>query len=267
MPTFNRVMILPKSVDSLLNQDYADFEVIVINDASTDATAGFLEELSKREPRVRAFRNEFRKGLPLSRNIGTSRSRGELVYFTEDDLLLDQGCISRLVDTYNLLRTGHRVGAIAPRLITRSSQQSKQGVSSEAAISVSHFTGDLKVNFDIQRDDIVQLPALHACALIPKQAIAEVSGYETSLYEGSYVREETDFYYRLRRKGYELFLEPRAKAYHYTGMVGGCILNSRIRQEFYNVRNHLFFLIRFYGISTLFMFPCFVSERIILAIS
>jgi glycosyltransferase involved in cell wall biosynthesis len=85
IPAYNRAHFLPEVVESALAQTYRDFEVIVIDDGSTDNTP---EVASRFPPAVRYYRQE-NQGLSAVRNKGIELARGEYIIFLDsDDVLL-----------------------------------------------------------------------------------------------------------------------------------------------------------------------------------
>jgi glycosyltransferase involved in cell wall biosynthesis len=87
IPAFNRGWCLREAVDSVLAQEFTDFELIVVDDGSTDGTA---ELLVAYRPTVRLLRQAHR-GVSAARNRGIAAARGELVAFLDsDDLWLPQ---------------------------------------------------------------------------------------------------------------------------------------------------------------------------------
>ena len=267
LPTFNRASMIGASIKSVQEQSYRNLELVIINDCSSDGTYELLRDLAGFGDRIRVFHNQQRLGSPASRNKGVLHSRGSLVFFSEDDLVLDPDCISVLVDSFRCLsRKGHKVGAVGPRLITvlTGPTRTKGKEQEKCLVKISPITGFVKINFGLNIVGSVIVETLHACSLISRTAILEVGGYEPKLYKGNYSGEETDFYLRLQKKGYTLFFEPRSVVKHYFGKVGGNILPSKFSQEYYNMRNHLMYLARFYGVSTIFMFPCFLFKKLVL---
>lgn len=95
IPTFNRVVLLRRAVESVLNQSYSNIELIVVDDGSTDGTVGYLNELSKIERRVRFFCNKVNSGACYSRNVAIKAARGEFVTGLDDD---DFFLVSRIRD-------------------------------------------------------------------------------------------------------------------------------------------------------------------------
>jgi glycosyltransferase involved in cell wall biosynthesis len=255
LPTFNRCKIIEQSINSVLRQTYRNLELIVINDGSSDGTTEVLQRLGVSDRRLRIIENSPNIGLPSSRNKGVLASNGSLIFFSEDDLLLDENCISTLVRSFLSLRDlNQNVGAIGPRLVSVPAQANPQ----QEVVFVNPLTKDIRVNFQIDTGQPERVMFLHSCSLILRDALLKVGGYDRNLYIGSFSREESDFYFRLRNIGFNLFFEPKAITYHHFGGLGGCILSSKLKGEFYNVRNHLFYLLRFYGMSTVVFFPSFL---------
>jgi len=83
--TYNRADILKSAVDSILNQSFQDFELILIDDASEDDTQKVLDELREKDKRIRFFSNDKNLGNGPTRNIGLNASRGEYIAMLGDD--------------------------------------------------------------------------------------------------------------------------------------------------------------------------------------
>lgn len=85
LPTYNGSRYIRQSVDSVLAQTFTDFELIIVNDCSTDSTLLIIEEYAREDSRVRVVNNAFNKKLPLSLNTGFEVARGEFFTWTSDD--------------------------------------------------------------------------------------------------------------------------------------------------------------------------------------
>jgi len=83
IPTYNRPALLRNSINSVLSQTYRDFELIVIDDCSSDNTPGVLEDF--RDERLKVIRNSSNKGIAAVRNIGVTSSQGKYIAFLDDD--------------------------------------------------------------------------------------------------------------------------------------------------------------------------------------
>jgi glycosyltransferase involved in cell wall biosynthesis len=97
----NRLKSLQKyALPSLKDLDYPSFEVVIIDDASTDGTEAFLKEYCKKEQHVRVIKNDHAKGLCNARNLGISNSRGEIIAFIDDDCAVMQDWLTEIVNAY-----------------------------------------------------------------------------------------------------------------------------------------------------------------------
>jgi glycosyltransferase involved in cell wall biosynthesis len=85
IPTHNRVDLLASAVKSVLRQQFTDLELIVVDDASTDGTASFLESIARDDKRVRALRNDSSRGAPGARNRAILEAKGEFITGLDDD--------------------------------------------------------------------------------------------------------------------------------------------------------------------------------------
>jgi glycosyltransferase involved in cell wall biosynthesis len=84
VPTFNRAYCLPDTIRSVLAQTHANFEILVIDDGSTDDTRAVLEQLWPDEPRLRYIYQENR-GLSGARNTGIDKARGQFMAILDSD--------------------------------------------------------------------------------------------------------------------------------------------------------------------------------------
>ena len=85
LPAYNGAAYLAESLQSCLDQTFRDFELIVVDDASTDATGAIVAAFAASDPRVRCVRHETNRGLPAALNTGFAASRGAYLTWTSDD--------------------------------------------------------------------------------------------------------------------------------------------------------------------------------------
>src|SRR5919199_5421053 len=99
IPTYNRREMLKRAVESVLAQDYTNFEVVISDNASTDGTQALCEDLCLRDERVHYFRQSTNKGPIANFNEVFRRSHGELFMYLGDDDWLDPSYLSQCVST------------------------------------------------------------------------------------------------------------------------------------------------------------------------
>ena len=98
IPTRNRAQLLGAAIASVTSQTFQDFEIIVVDDASTDATETIVRALA--DDRVRYFKHVTRRNVSAARNTGVLASRGEFLAFLDDD---DEWLPAKLEQQVNLL--------------------------------------------------------------------------------------------------------------------------------------------------------------------
>ena len=85
VPVYNTAKYLPACLDSVLSQSMPDFEIIAVNDASTDNSLEILSEYAARDPRIRIISHEKNKGLLAGRLTGIRAARGKFLMFLDSD--------------------------------------------------------------------------------------------------------------------------------------------------------------------------------------
>ncbi len=100
IPTYNRSSLIVDTIESFLGQDYQDFEVIVCNNNSTDNTQEVLKTyLSNSKVRLLL---EQRPGVHFARNTAAKFASGDLLYFTDDDMIATPNLLSEIVKIFDL---------------------------------------------------------------------------------------------------------------------------------------------------------------------
>lgn len=97
MPVHNGARWLADAIDSILAQDFSDFELILVDDASRDESPRLMAEAEARDPRVRLVSLKDNVGLPAALNHGFAKARGAFHSWTSDDNLLRPAMLGRLV--------------------------------------------------------------------------------------------------------------------------------------------------------------------------
>lgn len=98
LPVYNGERFLRESIDSILRQTYTNWELLILDDCSTDKTPEISMEYAERDDRIRYYRNEENLRLPGNLNRGFSHSNGEYLTWTSDDNLFRPMALERMVD-------------------------------------------------------------------------------------------------------------------------------------------------------------------------
>ena len=97
IPTHNRERLLPRTLDTVLAQTFTDYEVIVVDDGSTDTTRQIVEQYLQTNPHVR-YHLQQNQGACTARNYGGSLASGSFLIFLDDDDTVERDWLSSLSD-------------------------------------------------------------------------------------------------------------------------------------------------------------------------
>lgn len=99
LPVHNGKRYLRQSIQSCLDQTYLNFELIIVNDASTDSTLQIAEDFAGMDNRVQIITNNINQKLPASLNIGHRQARGDFITWTSDDNIYQKDALTTLYKT------------------------------------------------------------------------------------------------------------------------------------------------------------------------
>jgi len=162
IPTYNRASLLLRSINSVLNQTFKDFELIIVDDGSTDNTPEIIKEVY--DPRVSYFRYERNKGACYARNIGIKKSRYDLIAFQDSDDIWH----------FNYLESQINVFEANKDQFSAQVCQFKKG---DTKIG-PNFKNDLKINLDL----LFQYNVVSTQIFIAKKsALIDINGFDEKL--------------------------------------------------------------------------------------
>ncbi|MGH7488544.1 MAG: glycosyltransferase family 2 protein, partial [bacterium] len=97
IPTYNGAAYLARCLDSVLAQTFSDFEVVIVDDRSTDESVAIARGYAERDSRVQVFRNDVNLGLVGNWNRCVELSRGQWLKFVfQDDIVLPK-CMTQML--------------------------------------------------------------------------------------------------------------------------------------------------------------------------
>ena len=85
IPTYNCARLIGRAIESVLNQTYRDFELVIVDDGSTDNTEEIIKEFQKKDERIKYICHDKNKGGSAARNTGIKVARGEYIAFQDSD--------------------------------------------------------------------------------------------------------------------------------------------------------------------------------------
>jgi len=200
VPAYNAEATLPALLDSLSNQSYEDYEVIVIDDCSRDRTS-----LIARGHQCTLITLSENHGPAYCRNIGVQHASGEILVFTDSDCIVDNHWLARV----HACIVHNTIGAVMGRLIMMPSNLLGD------SISALGFPAGGAIGFDkiwkVDHDGFTDSLSTCNCAVMT-DIFQKIGGFDDSFpYPGG---EDSLLAFRLRRADYPIKYCPEAIVYH-----------------------------------------------------
>lgn len=219
MPVFNQWPVTQGCLEAVWSSvpRECDLEVLVIDDASTDATALGLASMAVQEPRLKFLRNETNLGFVGSCNRAAAAATGDVLVFLNNDTVALPGWLEPLVRTFTLFP---RVGAVGGKLLFPDGRLQEAGGILFSDASACHF-GRGEANALAPLFHYVRQVDYVSGALLatPRALFAALGGFDPDFAPGYY--EDTDYCFRLREQGYGIYYQPEAAVVHVEGATAG----------------------------------------------
>ena len=228
IPTYNGLNFLPTCLDAVREQTYTHYEVIVVDDASTDETVAFLQDTY---PDVQIVQMATNSGLAKACNAGAAVAQGDILVMLNNDTEVERTWLAELV-----LPFAHpEVGSVASKMLLFDRR------------TVLHSAGDMlgrngvPRNRGVWEEDTGQydrsLVVFGGCGggVAYRRAMwEELNGFDEELF--MYL-EDVDLAWRAQLMGWSARFAPHARLYHHLSATGGGVLAS-----YYTGRNTLWVL-------------------------
>ncbi len=225
IPTYNRKDMLKECLESLFNQTYPKdkYEIIVVNDGSTDGTEEVLKEYAKKAPCAFKWLTQQNKGSYAARNLGIKNARGEIICFIDDDCIADKRWLEELVRGF----TDDGIGGVGGKIKAYSLKTSVEKYAK------------------MDQESAIRNSFLITCNAAYRKDILEIVGYFDSYFRSG---GDNDMGIRVTWKGYKLKYASNAIVYHEHRTT----LSDLIKQRYnYGVGEAI--LSKKYGYSSIFM--------------
>ena len=200
IPTYNRKDLLRETLDSLARQTYPSnrFEVIVVDDGSTDGTEAIAAEVF---PFILRYFWQSNQGDAIARNLGAQQSHADFLVFLDDDILVETGYLTHLIQAHEIEQNKIVVGKenLWPAESTPFSQSAyaSQTLDHDHTVTELPFRDVFSNNMSLRREAYFK--------------IGMMQGLD---FPGSSMWCDLDFNYRAYRQGFKFFRSTNAICWH-----------------------------------------------------
>lgn len=203
IPTFNRLQTLLATIESIRRQKPADYEIIVVDDCSTDSTAAEIR--ARYGSSVKLVSTDRRLGPSYARNTGLSKASGEYVWFLDSDVVLpDESLMQRMVSTFE---SDPGIGSLGGEIVVHEDtperaygRRIRWNATNER---VTAYKGSCLVECDY----------LATCNCFTRRKyVTELNGFDERFVFGA---EDMDLGLRLRQKGLRNYVNHALAVLHY----------------------------------------------------
>jgi glycosyltransferase EpsE len=184
MSVHNGEKYLSKSIESILNQSFTDFEFIICDDASTDSSREIIEEFMKKDERIVLIQNKVNLGLAASLNKCISLAKGEYIARMDDD---DISMENRFKTQVDFLKNNSDISFVCGRVYL---------------FDENGVWGESKVTKALTLENVYKYqPIAHPTVMIRKNVLNEVGDYTVAPYTKR--GQDFDLWCKIYQKGYK----------------------------------------------------------------
>jgi glycosyltransferase EpsE len=182
--TYNRSKYIEESIGSVLQQSFQDWELIIVDDASTDDTENIIKNYIKQDKRIKYYKNKTNLGIVKSRNLALKKSSGKYIAVLDsDDVWCDKNKLKKQIDFLEKNKDYVLVGGGVVLIDEKGNKIGK----------IKNKTYNSKIKSNILYKNQIS----HSSVLFKKKDVLKVGGYDESLKVG----EDYDLWLRLGLKG------------------------------------------------------------------
>ena len=251
---FNGINLTVELLESIRRLSYKNVETFVVDNASRENPQLFL---SKNYPEINFIRSDKNLGFAGGNNLAVTEAQGDFLFFVNNDAEITEGCIEKLLE---LFENNPSLGAASPLLCYFNENPQNQadliqyaGTTYVHPVTARNRTiGEKEINKG-QYNQPLPTAYAHGAAMMIKREVIDKVGLMADDFFLYY--EELDWCARIRKAGFDIMIEPRAKVYHKESVTVGAM--SPLKTYYLN-RNRIYFMRRNFSAADVFLFSLFL---------
>jgi GT2 family glycosyltransferase len=210
IPAFNTKEFYKPCLTSLLKIKYPNFEIIIVDDGSTDGSFEAIKKMSIKDKRIKIIKTLKRRGIPGSRNLGIEAANGDLIAFFDMDMEVTNTWPNELI---KVLMRSPKIGGVLPKVFDFKKRHIFQSVGGRIIPQTGGpIVRGIGQKDEGQFDEEKEISVNAAGVIMRTEVVRALEGYDETL--GMY--DDIDFGWRMWIYGWKSYYVPSAYIYHYT---------------------------------------------------
>jgi len=189
IPAYNSIQFITKCLDALKQSTYKSYEVILVDDGSTDDTASVAEDMG-----CRVFTMESQSGPAVARNFGSKQAKGEILLFIDSDVFVKVDTLELVASTFS------KSLEISALFGSYDDTPYEQDFLSQYRNLLHHYVH--------QNSNPDAATFWAGCGAVRKNIFLELNGYDYKRFAEPSI-EDIELGYRMREKGYKIKLDKK----------------------------------------------------------
>ena len=238
---YNGLKVLKRCLTSLLNTRYESFEIVLVDNCSTDGSVDVGKKLISKHPYHKIIQNKENIGFAEGSNIGAKFSCGDYIVFLNNDTEVEPDWLEELI---KVMESDPSIGVCQSKLLSFSNHH----YFDSAGDIVDRYGVGIRRGGDWGEEDVGQynkvepIFSARGAAMIVRRSVIEEIGLFDSFFSLTYT--DIDFCWRIRLRGYKVVYVPKSIVYHI-----GKASTSAPASVFYSTGNRIALLIKNYSLS------------------
>ncbi len=232
IPVYNKVELTKQCIEAIFkNTVYPNYEIIIVNNASTDDTFNYLDKLKEINPKIKVINNNENLGFAKAINQGANIASGKYLVLLNNDTIPLENWLTNLINTIN---SNDKIAIVGCKLLYPDDSIQHCGVALRRDRKwFKHPYKFVERNHPIVNNYRKWDAVTAACIITPTDLFHKVGHLDEYYLNGC---EDIDYCCKVREAGYEIYYEPKVELYHLESQ------SERINQNENDIRNFEYFI-------------------------
>lgn len=206
--TYNALDYTKEFIASLQKNTSADYELVVIDNYSSDETASYLTDLAKNNNKIRVILNKENLGFPAAINQGILECKGKYIVIANNDIVVTNRWLERMIE---IAESNPKIGLVGPISNEVSGLQIDENAKYDSIEKMHKYAEEVATK---NKGEVLNFPRIaFLCTLIKREVIEKIGGLDERFTPGNY--EDDDYCLRVQLAGFKTVIAKDVFIHHY----------------------------------------------------